>query len=211
MLIPFDHLFAKYRIKSTGVLHLGSNDGAEAEAYFKQGIKEVIWVEALPDLIPRLKEHVADYAQMKSTVLQACVSDVSGQEVAFNVTSNGGQSSSFLELGTHKTEHPSVRVVKQIPLTTWRVDDLLEHHNLHIGPGWFLNADLQGAELLALKGMGDLLREFDWAYVEVNREFLYKQCPLVEEIDAYLAKFGFTAMVTKWTGNGWGDRLYKQA
>lgn len=208
MLIPFSHLFSKYRIQSTGVLHIGAHLAEEAEAYFKQGITEVIWIEALPELIPRLTERVADFPQMRSTVLEACVSDVSGQEVVFNITSNDGQSSSFLELGTHKTEHPSVKVIDRIKLVTWRVDELLEKNKLSVGPGWFLNIDLQGCELKCLVGMGDLLREFDVVYAEVNTRPLYVGCAMIDQIDEFLAEMGFRRVETKLTNHGWGDALY---
>lgn len=210
MLIPFDELFARHKIQCKGVLHLGANWAQEAQSYASQGITEVIWVEALPDVALLCKEHVAKYPQMKSTVLQACLSDTTGQEVNFNVANNEGQSSSFLEFGSHRQHHPTVRFVQNIKMTTFRVDDLLAMNELKVGPGWFLNVDLQGADLLAIKGMGELLAEFAWAYVEVNREELYKKCPLVGEIDDYLAQFGFVGVEEKWTGNQWGDKCYKR-
>jgi hypothetical protein len=72
----------------------------------------------------------------------------------------------------------------------------------------FLNIDLQGAELKALKGMGEVLRQFKWAYLEVNKAELYKGCALVEDIDMYLLGYGFKRVETKWTGADWGDALY---
>ena len=73
----------------------------------------------------------------------------------------------------------------------------------------FLNIDLQGCERFALKGMGDILYNFKWAYLEVNAKEVYKGCALVGEIDEYLLGFGFKRVETKWCGNtGWGDALY---
>lgn len=208
MLIDFAYLFKKYGIKSKGVLHLGAHLAEESEAYFKQGIQEVIWVEADPNLIPRLEEHVRDFAQMRSTVLCACVSDVNDQVVQFNIANNGGQSSSFLEFALHTKEHPSVRFIDSQTMITTRVDALLKRHDLQVGPGWFLNADLQGAEMLALRGMGELIDQFDAIYAEVNKKELYKGCPLVEEIDAFLAAKGFVGVCEKYTNHGWGDKAY---
>lgn len=208
MLIPFDELFRRHNIKSTGVLHLGANTGQEAEAYYKQGITEVIWVEALTELALLCNSYVKDFVQMKSTVLNACVSDTTGKEVTFNVANNEGQSSSFLQFGTHRQEHPTVKFVQNVPMTTFRVDDLLAMNELTVGPGWFLNIDLQGAELLALKGMGNLLVEFDHIYVEVNRAELYRGCPMIEEIDRFLEGFDFLRKEVKWTGSGWGDAFF---
>lgn len=207
MLIPFNLLFPRHRIKRNGVLHLGANTGQEAEAYARLGIRRVIWVEALPFVWNELFARVERYPG--SVALLGCLSDVDGQDVTFNVANNGAQSSSFLELGTHAQEHPDVKYVQQVHLKTVRVDTLLRNHSLTVGPGWFLNVDLQGADLLALRGMGDLLHQFDHAYIEVNEKELYKGCALVGEVDEYLAQYGFSPKETKWHGkNGWGDRLY---
>lgn len=208
MLIPFDHLFRKYHIKTPGVLHLGANTGQEAEAYQKQGIARVIWVEAIPEVFAVLRRHLGAYPGQ--IPLLACVSDTDGQEVVFHVSSNQGQSSSILEFGTHLQEHPTVRYVSEFKTQTIRVDTLLAREQLKVGPDWFLNIDLQGAELLALRGMGDLLHQFKYAYIEVNERELYKGCPLTKDIDNYLRNYGFLPKETKMTGSGWGDRHYQR-
>lgn len=208
MLIPFNELFSRHGIKPTGVLHLGANTGQEAEAYHRHGIRKVVWVEALPELIPMLSRHVGGYPNDFTAIFEACVSDVDNEEVVFNVASNHSQSSSFLPLGTHSEAHPTVRYVRQLAMRTVRVDTLLKRNRIEIEQGWFLNADLQGAELLALRGMGELLHKFNYAYIEVNEKELYIGCPHVREVDAYLKEFGLVGVETKMTGAGWGDRLY---
>lgn len=206
MLIPFKELFARHKVKTDGVLHLGANTGQEAAAYAQEGIKRVVWVEAIPAVYQALTRHISRFPG--HTALQACVSDMDGVDLTFHVASNGGQSSSFLELGTHLKEHPSVRYVHDLRMRTVRVDTLLRNEGIGIGDGWFLNADLQGAELKAIRGMGDLLFKFDYAYIEINDQPLYVGCPLVREIDAYLDAFGLIGVETKMTGNHWGDKFY---
>jgi len=206
MLIPFDEMFARHSIKAPGALHLGASVGQEAAAYAALGVKTVIWVEALPEVHAMLAINTAKYPN--SVALQACVGDRDGHVVTFRVANNEGQSSSMLEFGTHAQEHPLVLFVKEYRCTTVTVATLLRQHNLTVGPGWFLNVDLQGAELLVLKGMGDLLWQFNYAYVEVNEQYLYKGCPLVKDIDEYLARYGFVGKETKMMKQGWGDKLY---
>jgi FkbM family methyltransferase len=208
MLINFDYLFSKYDIHTKGALHLGANEGQEASAYSRQGINAVIWVEALPEVYAKLCANVDRYK--RHVTLLACVSDKDGETVTFHVANNEGQSSSLLELGTHAFEHPSVRYIDHLTVQTTRVDTLLKRHKLETGPGWFLNIDLQGAELKALEGMGERLNGFDHAYIEVNERELYKGCPLVKDIDAYLARYGFVAMETKMMKQGWGDCYYQR-
>lgn len=207
MLIDFRKLFPKYGIKPNGVLHVGANVGEEAPVYNELNCGHVSWVEANHELIPQLSNNVKQY---NHCVFNYCVSDVDDQEITFHISNNAGQSSSMLELGTHKTAHPEVHYVKDLKLKTKRLDSLFREGKLPTAtlPD-FLNIDLQGAELKALKGMGDMLHYFKWAYLEVNKAELYKGCALVEEIDTYLLGFGFKRVETFWCGNtGWGDALY---
>jgi FkbM family methyltransferase len=204
MLIDFRQLFPKYNIKPQGVLHIGANVGEEAPVYDELGIKSVWWIEANPDLIPQLRINTQDRYD-DHRVTQALIGDVEGLELNFHISNNAGQSSSILELGTHKIAHPEVNYVKDIVLKMRRID---QFRTCWAGYD-FLNIDLQGAELKALRGMGDVLKQFNWAYLEVNKQHLYEGCPLVEDLDLYLLGYGFKRVETKWCGNtGWGDALY---
>lgn len=228
MLIPFEYLFNKYKITSTEVCHVGSNDGAEAEQYLALGIKRIVWVEAHEPTFQKLVAHIGsirhgpnepkrfDHCQKGRVTfhngaihvcINACVSDTDGQPVTFHVANNSSQSSSILELGTHTTAHPSVTFVEDVPMRTQRLDTLLAEF-VPFQPGAFLNIDLQGAELLALRGLGDLLNQFDALYLEINERELYKTCALVGEVDAWLAERGFSRVQTKMEKAGWGDALY---
>jgi FkbM family methyltransferase len=203
MLIDFRTLFPKYDIKPKGVLHVGANVGEEAPVYDELGIKDVVWIEANEQLIPQLTINTRD--KYKHKVIHACVGDVQDLEVKFHISNNAGQSSSYLELGTHKTAHPEVHYIKDVVMKMKRIDQF----RTCWGGYDFLNIDLQGAELKALRGMGDILHQFKWAYLEVNQQELYKGCALVEDIDMYMIGYGFRRAETKWCGNtGWGDALY---
>lgn len=208
MLIDFDELFRKYAIKTDGIVHLGANEGQEAEAYARQGINKVMWVEALPEVFHLLCAKVPNH----HIKLNACLSDVDGQTVDFHVASNDGQSSSLLKPTLHLQKHPTVKFPRKVTLVTSRFDVLMDQMDekdfFAFQYDFFLNVDLQGAEMLALRGMGDYLSRFKYVYIEVNREELYKGCPMVQEIDNYLAQFGLVGQETKWTGSGWGDKFY---
>lgn len=201
MLIPLQKLINRYGVKPSGVLHIGGNIGEEAPQYSKAGITKVIWVEANPDIFTKLQANIKAY-KGHSAIL-ACVGDQDGKEVTFHVANNNGQSSSYLELGTHRQQHPDVHYIKDVPMTTKRIDLL----NLDLSGVDYLSMDIQGTELMALRGMGELLRQFKWAYIEVNRAEVYKGCPNVNEVDLFLNGFGFKRVATEWCGD-WGDALY---
>ena len=210
MVFRFSELFEKYQVQEKGVLHIGASTGQEIEAYYELGIERIIWVEAIPEVFAQLKQNVARYPN--ALVLNACISDFDGKEVDFNVASNSGESSSFLPLGTHKVAHPSVTYVRSFKTITRRIDTLLRDNGIDIRDYAFLNIDLQGAELFALRGMGDLLYQINCAYLEVNSEELYVGCALIGEIDEYLMHHGLFRVQTYWAGNtGWGDAFYVRA
>lgn len=208
MLIPFKELFARYQVRTRGILHLGANIGQEAKAYADLGVRRVFWVEALEDMYQKLLQTIEPYPE--NIAFHACLSDKDRDLVTFNRASNGSQSSSYLELGTHAKDYPDTVYIEEIQMYTVRVDTLLKDMFDGETGRWFLNVDLQGAELKAIKGMGNLLWHFDYAYVEVNDREVYKGCPLVGEVDEFLWRYGFVPKETKMMKEGWGDRFYER-
>ena len=205
MLFDFNQLVKRWKIRPEGVLHIGASEGQEAPFYLENGIKKQIWIEALPEIYEKLLLNIKDNPEARA--INACISNVDGEVVTFHVSSNGAQSSSILEFDTHSKVHPDVTFIQDITMTTQRIDTLLADQVFR--DKWFLNIDLQGAELKALQGMGNLINQFKWAYIEVNKDHLYKDCPLIGDIDNYMSSYGFTRVDTKWCGNfGWGDALY---
>lgn len=202
MLIPFETLQKRYKVYPKGILHVGANVGEEAEAYNKAGIKNVIWIEANPAMFTQLQETLKKYPTHKS--FNYCVSDEEGKEVTFHIANNNGQSSSMLDLGTHKRQHPEVHYIEDIKVITRRLD----HTGIDFTGYDYLSADTQGSELMVLKGMGDLLRQFKWLYLEINKAQVYVNCPHVNDLDRFLNGFGFKRVFTApWIGD-WTDALY---
>jgi len=206
MLIEFDTIVRKYG-KPKGILHVGANTGQEAVDYDRH-TKKVVWIEALPHIYEKLLLHIQRYPDQ--IAIKACVSDEDGKTVTFHESNNEAQSSSFLELGTHKTAHPEVHYVKDHKMTTIRLDTLLDNSEL-IDFGHdldFLAMDIQGAEMLALKGLGSRISQFKYVYLEVNTNYVYEGCALLPEIEKYLKAMGFKIVEQKiFKAWGWGDIL----
>lgn len=200
MLIDFRTLFPKYGITPKGVLHIGANVGEEFQVYNKLGVKKQIWIEGNPEIFLKLKNNISSNPQ--AVALNYVIGD-ENKDVVFHISNNGSQSSSVLELGTHKQQHPNVHYVQDIPAKMHRIDSL----DLDLSGVDFLNIDLQGAEMLALKGMGDLLKQFNWAYLEVNKADVYKGCAQIDSMDLFMVANRFRRVEIKWVGN-WGDALY---
>jgi FkbM family methyltransferase len=196
-------LLPKYGINPRGVLHIGGNVGEEFPVYMELGITKQLWFEANYEIFKKLVANIS--SNPEALAINLAVGD-EDKEVVLHESNNAGQSSSILDLGTHKVAHPEVHYIRDIKVQMVRLDSMYECLSPDMD---FLNIDIQGAELMALKGMGKLLNNFKWIYLEVNKAELYIGCPLVEEIDEYLITFGFERVETQWCGNtNWGDALY---
>lgn len=204
MLIPLHELVVKYKLQLRGVLHVGAHECEEAGWYAQEGVKDVKWLEGNPTLVRQQKERGFD-------VHEIVASDTDGTELIFNVTNNG-QSSSILPLGTHKDQYPHIVYCpdRSFKAKTKRISTLFAEKGWSWAPYNFLNLDIQGAELMALKGMEDQLHRFDAIYTEVNVAELYVGAGLLPELDAFLFKYGFQRMEMKLDTptSGWGDALY---
>lgn len=203
MLIDFRHLFPRWNMKPTGVLHIGGNVGEEFPVYMELGIKNQIWIEPNPEIYNQLVKNIS--SNPFAIAYNVCAGD-EDKMVVLHESNNAGQSSSILELGTHTVAHPSVHYVKDIEVEMRRMDTFFGQLPSEID---FLNIDVQGAELLVLKGMGHYMDGIKGIYLEVNKEPLYVGCALIDEIDNYLDKIGYYRVETKWCGStGWGDALF---
>ena len=205
MLIPLHQLVNYFKLNLRGVLHIGAHECEEQTTYLQQGIKNenIYWLEAMDYKVAEMKE------KMPHVQIYHCVvNDEDNKELELKITNNG-QSSSLLDLGSHLKHHPHVHVVDTKKYKTKRLDTFIKENKIPIANLNFLNLDIQGMELKAMKSMGDFIKKFDYIYTEVNTEYVYKDCALMKEIDDYLNTFGFKRCVTQMCGNyGWGDAFY---
>lgn len=197
-------LVEKYQLlgKIKGILHVGAHECEELEAYRElvpSVMQNVLWIEALPDKVIECRGKFPGIQ-----IEQAIVSDKK-ETVEFHVANNG-QSSSILPLGLHTTYHPHIHYTAHFRSETQMLRDLLPKYP-HLQAN-FLELDIQGAELKALQGMEEYLPNVDYIYTEVNGDYIYEGCALVGELDAFLSKYGFTRVETKWTEYLWGDAFY---
>ena len=190
-------------IKFSGALHVGAHECEELETYQKLfGIppRHMVWVDALQDKVDQAR------ARGVPNVYYAVVSDKDGDTISFKRTNND-QSSSILDFGSHSRNHPSVVVTGVTEHVTTTIDTFMKQFsNPEIYDFW--NFDIQGAELLALKGAQESIKHAKALYLEVNIEEVYKGCALMDDLDTYLASRGFERVITYMTQAGWGDALY---
>ena len=203
MLIDLKLLCDKYKFLPKGIFHVGAHKAEEFGKYSSLGINNVVWVEANEKLIATIKNIVPE----NQKVLNYLVSDIDGDNYNFNITNNG-ESSSLLDLEKHKIHHPHIYVTESVNMESKTLDTIIKLNGINLGEIDFLNLDIQGAELMALKGMKNNLRYINYIYTEVNTAHLYKDCALMKEIDCFLKNFGFDRVETNMTQFEWGDAFY---
>lgn len=201
MLINLHELVGKYNIKLKGILHVGAHECEEIGDYLCYlPVNKILWVEAMKDKVDTIKQLSNNVVLIEHAVVSDKI-----ENVKFNI-SNNGQSSSFLDFGTHEKNHPHVWFIDSFEAETKLLKDIICKYDIEFN---FINLDIQGAELKALKGMEEHLNNIDYIYTEVNDDYVYKNCALVSEIDEYLKKFGFERVETQWCSDyKWGDAFY---
>ena len=197
------NVLASKKIKLNGCFHIGAHECEELNIYNNLGIKteDIVWVDALPG-----KVYEATCRGIPN-VFNAVITDKDDVKVVFNVANNG-QSSSILEFGTHSIEHPGIVYINKINQKSITVDSFFERNNLDASKYDFWNFDIQGAELLALKGATKSIKYAKVLYLEVNSKELYKNGALINEIDEFLAQYNFKRVLTNMTIHKWGDAMY---
>jgi len=204
MLIKLSDIVKKYGVPK-GVIHIGAHLMEEKDDYLSYGLNNTIWVEANPKIYDEFS-HINNQ-NTNEKIYNFAISDVDNEKYKFNVTNNG-QSSSILELDKHMLYHPHIYVTEILEVESKRMDTLIKENNINIIDYDFINLDIQGAELLAIKGFGELLHNIKFIYTEINTNSIYKNCALVNEIDDYLHTHNFKRVETSLTEFEWGDALY---
>lgn len=202
MLIKFPDIVSKYGLPR-GVIHIGAHKMEERKDYLASNINDIIWIEANPELV----EHNLPLISDSESIFQYVISNQDDQIYDFHLTNNG-ESSSILDLYLHKIHHPHIHITETIKVNSKRMDTLIRENSINIKNFDFINLDIQGAELLALKGFGDTLSSVKYIYTEVNTNYIYKDCCLINEIDEFLSDFSFERKETYMTQYEWGDALY---
>ncbi len=205
-----DELKKKFNIHVNGILHVGAHTCEELSSYLKLGINNdnIYWIEALPELVDKNK-----IINKSLNIYQAVISDTDDENVIFNITKNDhtgdSQSSSILDFGSHAISHPQVKIVDKKVMKTSRLESVIEKNNINMQNVNFINLDIQGVELRALKSMEKYLENIDYIYTELNTEDVYKNCDKMEDLTNYLLQFGFKLIDARiYKQYGWGDGFY---
>lgn len=182
-----------------GIIHVGASKGQEIEQYCQDGVKNVVWIEAIHSVFAKLQSNIlaakVKYPSTNHTPINALVSDVDGSVQTFHLFSNEYDSSSMFAPNPKEWVWPHVELQGKISLVTQRLDSCLKAAKVESKEYDFLVIDVQGAEGLVLKSAGEFLKSIQYLQVEASLKPFYKGGILLPELQAQLKELGF-AMVT---------------
>jgi FkbM family methyltransferase len=200
MLINFSDLYKKYNMSITGIIHIGAHYGEELEEYSLNNIPCIVLFEPLSANF-RVLEQRATQFNMNIICHQVALGNGSGKVEMF-LSSNQQESSSILKPKIHLDQYPHITFNETETVIISKLDDYnYKDYN-------FINMDVQGYELEVLKGSTETLKFVDYVYCEVNRDEVYENNALVEQLDEFLKPYNLNRVETEWVGDTWGDALY---
>ena len=178
----------KFLTQCRGVIHIGANRAQERHKYAAQGLS-VVWIEAIPSLCNAILGDIAQYD--KQRLIQALIMDEDGKDCLLNVANNDGGSSSILELQLHRELWPTVEFISKLHLKSSTLPTALAAAGIDPSGYDAIVLDIQGAELMALKGALPILKHVKFVQTEAADFESYKGGATVSQLSEFLATCGF--------------------
>jgi FkbM family methyltransferase len=226
MMLDFNQLLQKYNINIKGIVHVGAHEGGETLTYVKAGITDVILVEANPFRFSNLTESLntgryvtwcspltySYFNKAEAEILKEykafnyAVSDKEEGTITFNLSNyDGGTDSIFKinEWGRDSSWTPYEHVAEiEVPTTT--LDKIVEDKSKYN----FLNMDVEGAELMVLRGATEVLKHMECIMLETQDKIRFEGSCTRQELVEFLDGYGFELKEYHDTGKEWGDCLF---
>ena len=177
-------------MKNNGIIHIGANGGQESDMYYNNGNPKVVFIEASPFVMPTLINRIQKYENQKA--IQALVTDRDGVEYDFLCDkNNAGQSSSLFDFHLHTKMFPKVVMGESIKLIGKTLPTILKENNINLEEYKHINMDVEGAELLVLKGIGSELCNFETITLEASDFEARKGQPFLKDIEEFMSAHNF--------------------
>lgn len=185
------------------VLDIGACDGLDSIKYSKLfPLSKVYSFEPLETNIKLIYSNIDKYHIQNVFPFMLALSDQKG-EAEFYVSSGrpddfsedvewdfGNKSSSLLQPNKTKDVHPWLKFQEKVVVSTETLKNFLVENQLNSVD--FIHMDVQGAELMVLKGADSFLQKIKMIWLEVENIELYKNQPLSSDVELFLKQNGFT-------------------
>ena len=194
-------LFTRY--SELTIFDIGSCEGENSIRYSRFFPNAKIYAfEPLPDNIKHIKKNINQYNCSNIQLEEVGLSDSIGAST-FYVSSGtpdeyanmnfdwnfGNKSSSLLQPGVSKQIHPWLKFEDTVTIQTDTIDHFCKSRNIdHVD---FIHMDVQGAELMVLKGGNSILSNIVSIWMEVESVPLYQNQPLKIDVEQFMRSHNF--------------------
>ncbi len=188
------------------VLDIGANVG-----HMTKGLRrlypsaEIHSFEPVPEAFEKLQKTCEE---ISAYPVQKAVADSDGT-MTINLTASS-ECHSILGFQEGNPCAQWTRIVGQQEVDVCTLDHWCEESNIDPARIDLLKLDIQGAELKALHGARKILKSAKVVYTEVSFVPIYKESPLLSDIDGFMNSCGFRrhAIYPSDQPHNWGDALY---
>jgi FkbM family methyltransferase len=225
MLVEFNDMVKAHNIDIKGIIHVGAHEGQETQSYVRNGIKDVVLIEANPFRFSNLTESIqtgryvtwcspltyAKFNNSEAEILKGyklhnyAITDKEGT-IKFNLSNFDGGTDSVFKINDwgRDSSWAPYEHTSDIEVPTITLDKLIKNKADYN----FLNMDVEGAELLVLKGSKKLLETIDYILLESQDVIRFDDSCTRPQLVEYLKDFGFELKEYYDTGKQWGDCLF---
>jgi FkbM family methyltransferase len=194
------------------IVELGARDCKETLCFEENySSANILTFECNPSSLPICRERVS--GKPRITLYEKAVSETNGKIKFYPIDpektettwpdGNPGASSMFRASGKYPIEN---YVQSEIEVDSVRLDTILELYNHSIVD--LLWMDLQGAELLALKGLGNRLKDVKVVHTEAEFMEIYNGQPLFKDIERFMLKNNFESVGCTYRGDFSCDAVF---
>ena len=210
--------FLPYFINNTEkyvIFDIGSRDGLQSIEFYKHFPNATIYCfECNPNTLPICKKNIENYKD-RIHLIEGAVCDYDGEITFYPINQqqtrttwedgNPGASSIFKSNGTYTEEY---YVQYEITTVCHRLDSVMKNYTIpKVDIIWM---DLQGAELLALKSLGESLKDVQLIHTEVSHKEMYSGQVMFNELHAFMIDQQFV-LKNQLSFHGWQeDAIYEK-
>jgi FkbM family methyltransferase len=196
------------------ILEVGSRDGNQAIELSKAFPNaRILAIEGNPDTIDLLKNNISPYPNIDC--VESIISDYDGiatfykidREKTITPHADGNPGASSLYVADPAYPHEKYAQVP-IEVQCETLDSICNKYQL--GSIDLIWIDLQGAEIKALRGLKERLKEVQYIWVEITHIPLYVNQPLFPEFDAFMVENGFEILTPVHPKAYFEDALYRR-
>jgi FkbM family methyltransferase len=184
------------RQKQYIIFDVGSRDCQQSIEFYNHFPNAMIYAfECNPNTLDICRKNIENYKD-RITLIEGAVCDHDGEITFYPINQqktittwadgNPGASSMFKSNGTYAYE---TYIQDEIKTKAHRLDTVMKLHTIPtVDIVWM---DLQGAELLALKGLGSFINSVEYVHTEISHKEMYTGQVLFNELNTFMTMNNF--------------------